>query len=339
MSDVPTMKRGRLIYGCPQPDTHPDTSRTPIKYRVLPNHIKKIKSLLGNGKSVRFIASKLCIPRSTIHDSIIKYSLQCKGNVGSGVSELSGKCPDSKPLKRSSDFTFEVHNYQASIEIKSKPVGWSINKIMGYRNMDFQTIHRNGWDEYFFPFNDASVHITTNKIIIFPPKIQSKVSAEDCQIMASKFVLELRPKIEKLLELKLSKNHILWIDVSRQHSVLFNDKVWDKLRELGFEKIKDDGGHIRLMLDQSNGEKHIESLHPTESEKDIDSIYELFRLNMNHEPLNPNRVRGHILEGAKNSLILQSDIKILKDEIDCLKKDNKPDDKVDDDMSEVDYFG
>ena len=214
---------------------------------------ERIIALRKKGKSIREIAKIIGLSKSRVHQVITR---KCPLDSSSGVTGQG----------------FEIHDYQVSMKILEMPNGWSPNAILGFRKQDFKVIQHNGWEEHFFVYNNCSVHITPYKVIIFPPHIQSKVSAEDAKAIATQLVLELVPKIERLLEIKLSNKPLIYMTVTRQHIAMLSDKVYDELRIAGFSRTEDEKGNIRLILDQSGGVKHVEAVHPQFAESDMDNL-------------------------------------------------------------------
>ncbi len=240
-------------------DYHRSTGSVSGTPSETPTYIKRILELKKNGKSIRAIASIVGEKRSNVHRWLKKYNVPFSG---SGASQLATK--------------FEIHDYQVSFNILERPRGWSPNAILKFRKQEFKVIERNGWEEFYFKYNDCSVHITPHKILIFPPKIQSKVSIIDAKTMATQIALEVADKLENHLEIKISSKALTFITIAREHAVLLNDKVWDMLKKAGFEKVRDDKGKVRLMLDESDG-KHIESNHPQEAAPDIEKFNNLIK--------------------------------------------------------------
>jgi transposase len=235
------------------PDTSGQSSRTAVD-------VTRVHELKRAGKSVREISSIVGIPRSTIHDWLRK---QVSGQSIAGYDGRSQK--------------FEIHNYQASVRILENPTSWSPNSILSMLKIPFNIKDNPGWSEYLFSYNDCCVHITPEKVLLFPPHLQSAVSIDDCHVMVSQIVVDMIPRLEKLLSIKLSSKPVYYIDITRQHAVLLNNKAWDILKKNGFDKVKGDNGDVRLILDYSDGVKHIEGIDRTYAINDIEKFEGLLR--------------------------------------------------------------
>jgi len=218
---------------------------------------KEALALSKKGLSARKIAVLTGLSKSTVH-RIIKAN--CPMGQVSGVPRVS------------QDTRFEIHNYQMSMKILESPKGWSPNAILRLKKLKFESLNRNTWTEYMFNYNNVSVHITPNRIIMFPEKLQSKISAEDAQMLATSVAMELIPRLESLLEIKISNKPSVYITVSRNHAAMINDKIFDVLDKAGFKQVKDDNGNLRLILDRSNGEKHIECTDPINAVEDMSNL-------------------------------------------------------------------
>ena len=229
----------------------------------------QIAQLKQRGYSLRKIANIVGISKSSVQRiAPLKVSQKsCSGYLGQS-KEIS-----NKPILK---YLFEIHNYQVSINILEKPKNWLPNTILNIRKLKFKTLIRNGWEEILFNYNDCSIHLTPYKVLIFPPHINSKISPEDVKLIADRVVLELIPKLEKLLEVKLSNNNITYIDIKKQHIALLQPKIYDILKSMGFDSVKDNNGDLRLILDNSKGNKHIEAIHKAYAESDLDRLQEHF---------------------------------------------------------------
>ncbi len=235
----------------------------------------RILDLTKQGKKVREIASIVGIPKSTVHRWMQK-------------NKVGQESPGYDGTK------FEIHNYQANVKILETPIGWKPNTILSFKKVLFDDKDQHGWTKYIFKYNDCSIHITPYSVLIFPPKIQSKISPYDVKTMASQLVIDMIPRIENLLEIKLSNRPSYYIDITKQHIAMLNDHIWDIFKKEGFRKTIDKKGNIRLILDQSKGDKHIEA---------IDSKYAEFDMNEFEKFIAQGATGGYNLADMKRSII------------------------------------
>jgi hypothetical protein len=222
-----------------------------------PGNIKKIINLRKHGFSFREIATKLKMSKTYVN-FLYNFNVNFNGQM----------CPGSNGQKA----IFEIHNYQVVLRILEKPHRWKPNVILKHRGIKFTKAQRNGWIEYIFPYRTYSIHLTPHSVFIFPPKIESKISPVDAKVLASQMALDIVPILENKLEIKISNRRLIFMSVSRQHVAMKQDRIFDLFRKHGFQKVQDDKGVLRLKLDRSDNEKHIESEHFVYSEEDIGKL-------------------------------------------------------------------
>jgi hypothetical protein len=232
-----------------EPHKNRTTNRTPT-------HVQKIKKMHTERKSIREIASALDIPRSTVHDILTRELSEKKHSGSSG-----------HPSK------FEIHSYQVGLKILEAPPRWCPSVILKLKKLRFEPAPRNGWTEFVFPYRDYSIHLTPMSVLIFPPKIQSLISAKDAKALATQMALDVVPKLERLLEIKLSSRPAIFMSVGRQHMAYEQDAIFDEFKKIGFRALRDYNGCMRLHLDQSKGHKHIEATHVVFASDDIDNLH------------------------------------------------------------------
>ena len=112
----------------------------------------------------------------------------------------------------------------------------------------------------------------TSKVVIYPPKSISTISPEDAVNMAIEQATSIVPMLEKQLEIKLSNNKATVFDVKKNHLALKSAAIYDEFKRLGFDEIKDERGDTRFILDRSNGEKHVEAVHPILAADDMTNL-------------------------------------------------------------------
>lgn len=218
-----------------------------------PSYVQKVFKLKKQGMSIREIAFVVGISKSKVHRVLHETE------VPTGVSH--------------SRFPFEIHNYQVRTDIVGKPEKWNPNLLLSIRGVEFSVkAQGTNLEKRVFGYGDCSVHLSNKSATIYPPPLRSNISANDAKAMASDVVLRFIPDLEKLLGVRLRATQISFFPVQRQHAVLHNDKLWDYLRSMGFSKVEDAEGDVRLVLDFSKGVKHIESPHKVFAQDDIDNF-------------------------------------------------------------------
>lgn len=225
--------------------------------------ITKIKVLHQKGLSIRQIAKSKGLSRSRVHRILHK-------KVSQKVLSRSGTLSHISQKKGH----FNYHDCHISISILEKPKGWQPNMILQLKKINFSTENRVNWEEYIFKYNNCSVHLTPHKVIIYPPKSISSISPEDAKNLAIGTANKIIPILERKLEIKLSNNHATIFTIKKNHVAMVSKKIFDAFTKAGFKELRDSNGDLRLILDKSNGEKHVEAVHPVFAESDMTCLVE-----------------------------------------------------------------
>ncbi|MCB9361879.1 hypothetical protein H6504_00445 [Candidatus Woesearchaeota archaeon] len=222
--------------------------------------IRKCLELRKKGLSIRKIAVNTGLAVSSVSKKLIQYRMR---QDMSGSNETAVK--------------FGIHNMQINVPIIEKPRQWNPSAILQKKKIRFSKLNRTNWDEFVIKRYSCSIHITTESILIYPNHTFSSMSAEDAKTLADQIAMDAIPKIENLFLIKLSNNYGAVFTITKQHTVLFNEKLFNYLDSIGFKRIRDENGYIRLGLDRSKGNKHIESEHPRFSDRDISRVDRLVK--------------------------------------------------------------
>lgn len=234
------------------------TTHTISKRYKKDRYLSLMKGLADQGFTVREIAKKLNISKSKAHRDLMKV---CPKKTNPGVM---GQAPE-----------FEIHDYQVVSKILEKPAGWKPQTILHFKKVKYRVEDQHGWEKQIFEFGSCSVHLTPYNVLIWPHKLTSKVDIYDVKARMDQIAIKTIERLEKLLELKLSNNTITYWDVTKQHAVMKQEKIWDVLWNQGFREIKNQDGKIMLYLDRSNGEKHIESQDQIYADNNINKFERL----------------------------------------------------------------
>jgi len=203
----------------------------------------------------------------------IRQIANMKGYSRSKVHRLLHEEVSQKQVSASKSLShFNYHDCHISIDILEKPHSWTANKILQLKKVKFETKNRVNWEEYMYIYNECRVHIMTSKVVIYPPKSISTISPEDAVNMAIEQATSIVHALEKQLELKLSNKYVTTFHVKRNHLALNSAAIYDEFKRLGFESMRDEKGDVKFILDRSNGEKHIEAVHPVLAAQDMTNL-------------------------------------------------------------------
>ncbi len=166
---------------------------------------------------------------------------------------------------------FEIHDYCLSFPIKSnKKIKTSF--ILKKKHIPFEIINRNTWKAVYFKRFDCSIHVTPKSVLLYPPKIESKISPTLAVQIADQIALSVLPRIEKLLEIKLSCQAWHYITICTQHVAIHHKELFELLNDFGVQKVVDEKRRTRIILDRSKGKRHVEGIDPHLAQDDIEKI-------------------------------------------------------------------